>query len=102
MPHFTVHLRGKGIDLPSDGDPIVGLLALRKVRAASAEQALEKAKLALTLEWRDGNFQRRNRGSAPHFEIESLVELPWWKAPFTRAPKRGFDFYSLEKETGAA
>lgn len=102
MPHYDIRIRGKGIDLPSDGDPIVGLLAHRKVRAPSAAEALEKVKLALTMEWRDGHFQRRNRGSAPHFEVESLTRLPWWKAPFARAPKRGFDFYSLERETSGA
>lgn len=99
MPHFDVHLRGTGLNLPSDGDPITGLLANRKVRAKSSEEAFEKAKLALTMEWRDGRFQVRNRGSAPSFQIESMVKIPWWKAPFVKRPKRGFDFYSLEKET---
>ncbi|MEM9840950.1 MAG: hypothetical protein AAF830_17615 [Pseudomonadota bacterium] len=101
MALFDIEVRGKGIDLPSAGDPITGLLARRKVRARSEGDALDKLKLALTREWQQGKWQRRNRGSAPHFEVESLTRLPWWKAPFVRAPKRGFDFYSLEEETSA-
>lgn len=101
MPQFDIEVRGRGIDLPSAGDPITGLIARRKVRAPSEDEALEKIKTALTREWQQGKFQRRNRGSAPHFEVESLTRLPWWKAPFVRAPKQGFDFYSLADETRA-
>jgi len=102
MPQFTVQLRGTGIDLPSGGDPIVGLIAQRKVRAATSDEAFDKARTQLTQEWQEGKFQQRNRGAAPVFAIETMVRLPWWKAPFTKAPKRGFDFYSLTKETGPA
>ena len=101
MPQFDVCLHGKGIDLPSAGDPITGLIARRKVRARTETAALEKLKRSLTIEWQEGKFQRRNRGSAPHFEVESLVRLPWWKAPFVWVPRRGFHFYSLDEETSA-
>ncbi|MEM1380036.1 MAG: hypothetical protein AAGH41_05350 [Pseudomonadota bacterium] len=100
MPHFDVEVRGKGLDLPSGGDPITGLIARRKVKAPTAEDAFDQVKLMLTREWQHGKFQRRNRGSAPHFQVITVTRLAWWKAPFVRAPKRGFDFTSLSEETG--
>lgn len=95
MPTYDVIINATGIDLPSVDDPIIGFTTTRRLKAADEQEAIKAAKTAIAIEWRDGGYQPRNRASAPVVEVEGIVPLSFWKRLTTKAPKRGFTFYTL-------
>ena len=95
MPHFDVVLDGSGIDLPTVDEPIIGFHATRRVRAKTEDAARDAAKLMIQLEWRDGNYQPRNRAAAPVVAVREIAQLSIWKRFSTKQPKEGLTFYTI-------
>ncbi len=96
MPRFDVILNGTGIDLPSLEESIIGFHATRRVKANDAREAGDSAKRMVQIEWRDGNYQPRNRAAAPVVEVEGVIPLSWWKRLTTKQPKEGLTFYTMQ------
>lgn len=95
MPRYDVILNGTGIDLPSLEESIIGFHATRRIKAKDVREAGETAKRMIQIEWRDGNYQPRNRAAAPVVEVEGVIPLSLWKRLTTRQPKEGLTFYTI-------
>jgi hypothetical protein len=92
MPHFRVILQGTGIRVPAGRDVAVGFYATRAVRAASAEEAVMKAKQRVMENWTTGEYAESNKGNTPTLETESVERIGFLAA--WRIPNSGHAFYT--------
>lgn len=78
MPHFSVMLHGKGVEVPPiDGGavPMIGFFTTRAVTARDADDACRSASEKVLAEWTKGRFAASNRGSMPTLSVERVVEV---------------------------
>lgn len=97
MPYYRVLLEGKGIrvlDL-SNGPPIVGFFATRFVQASSIDEAEEKAKTMVLIDWTAGESAKSNVGSKPILRIDSVYASNWWE--HMRSKNKGHTFFAEEE-----
>lgn len=96
MPHFKVILSGRGIDLPFEGDSVVGFFTTRLVRAADMASAESLAKELVLSEWcLGGTYAQANRGSLPALSVEQSLPVGWLAGALRRKPS-GYTFYCQE------
>jgi hypothetical protein len=96
MPHFKVILSGRGIDLPFDGEPVVGFFTTRLIHAANLATAESQAKELVLSEWRPGGtYAGANLGSLPSLAVEQSFPIGFLPAIFGRKPS-GYSFYRHE------
>jgi hypothetical protein len=93
MARYAVMLHGHGIRFPfEDGKLMIGFYTSRVVTAASAEEAVEKAKAQVTDLWTSAEYATQNQGSLPVLETEKVAEVSWWQA--RKIPTKGHTFYA--------
>ena len=96
MPHFKFILSGRGIDLPFEGESVVGFFTTRLIRAADLASAESLAKDLVLSEWRSGGtYAQANRGSLPVLSVEQSIPVGWLAGVFGRKPS-GYTFYCHE------
>lgn len=93
MPYFKVMLEGNGIDIPSEENEhsITGFFTTRLVRAATTEEAEEKAKTMILTEWASGEYARANKGSLPSLTVSSMEKTTFIKS--FKSKYSGYSFY---------
>ena len=82
MPYFRVVLEGTGIDVPcleAGGAPMVGFFTTRLVKAGTVEEAEEKAKKMVLLDWTVGEYASANQGGKPALRVEAIYSASWWQ-----------------------
>jgi hypothetical protein len=94
MPTYSVILVGTGIKVPSIPDPIIGFVTTRRVNAPNEENACERAMRVVEVEWASGEYRDANIGSEPRLDIEEIRRLGLFARFFSRAPTKGYTFYS--------
>jgi len=74
MAFYRVSLNGTGIRVPGqEGDKsIIGFYTTRAVRAASTEEAVDRAKALVNADWASGPYQESNAGSHPSLAVEDV------------------------------
>jgi hypothetical protein len=88
-------LHGHGIRFPfEDGKLVIGFYTSRVVMAASAEEAVEKAKAQVTELWASPEYAAQNQGPLPVLKTEKVSEVSWWQA--RKIPNKGHTFYANE------
>ena len=96
MATYSVIVAGTGIKVPAVPDPIIGFLATRRVKAPNEMAAAEMAMSIIRREWDTNEYKEANIGSEPKLEIEEIRNLGFLAKIFSRAPTRGYTFYSHE------
>lgn len=94
MPTFVVVLEGEGINMPSVPEPIIGFVTTRRVKASDEMSAIEEAKRLIINEWRSDLCRDANIGDIPTLEINSIRCLGFFERLLSRAPNKGYTFYS--------
>ena len=96
MATYSVIVAGTGIKVPSAPDPIIGFVTTRRVRAVNEDMAAKAAKELLLQEWQTSEYKTTNIGSEPMLEIEEVRKLNLFEKIFSRAPTKGYSFYTRE------
>ncbi|MFZ5619384.1 MAG: hypothetical protein ACOZAA_18890 [Pseudomonadota bacterium] len=97
MKAFAIVLRGDGIFLNSEPEPVVGFFATRKVWAQDEAEAVLNAKKSVLKEWQARGFQRENLGEAPRLQVDTVTKLRGLSSIARRIPNRGFIFFPESK-----
>jgi hypothetical protein len=96
MATFLVTMAGTGIKVPSVPHPVIGFLATRRVEASNEMAAVKLAKSIIRKEWNTNEYKAANIGDDPLLEVEKIRKLTFLAKIFTRAPTKGYTFYTHE------
>lgn len=74
MAFYRVCLQGTGIRVPDldGGNSITGFYATRAIRAGSAEEAVDRAKALVDVDWVSGTYKQSNTGQRPILTVEDV------------------------------
>ena len=94
MPYFRVILHGTGIRfLYGEGTKTAnGFYTSRAVRAACAEEAVQKAKVSVLETWASQEYVSANQGGMPQLSSDTVEQISFWQA--RKIPKTGHTFYA--------
>lgn len=90
---------GTGIRIPTQDSPrfIIGFYTTRLVRAASEEEAAQRAKENILTQWHTPEYTNSNIGSIPMLNFESVIKTTFFDSLFFRG--NGHSFYLEEDYT---
>jgi len=74
--------------------PLIGFYTSRAVRAASAEQAVEKAKESVLAVWQTEEYVRANSGNLPKLDATEVERISFWRS--LKIPNAGHTLYADE------
>src|SRR5690349_17558439 len=97
MPFYSVVVHGHGIRMTfeDDSSPIVGFYAVRVVKAASVEDAEERAKSMVRKDWTVGSYSGLKQGPQLQLEIDKVAGATL--AQWLMGRNRGHTFYGEER-----
>ena len=96
MPYFRVLIHGTGIRFAMEGShkPLIGFYTSRAVRAATTEQAIERAKASVLAVWKTQEYVRANAGTLPKLDATEVERISFWRS--LKIPNAGHALYADE------
>jgi hypothetical protein len=74
--------------------PLIGFYTSRAVRAATTEQAIERAKQSVLAVWQTEEYLRANTGNLPNLDATEVERISFWRSP--KVPNAGHTLYADE------